>query len=938
MATFTVTTETDFDALASPVRTGDDTYNVNGGHLIINTDVRYCQNSSPTIGPIGNIVLNATLGGRCTIDARNVRWLAYSSGSGNVPAIGTTVTQGSVSGELLGVWSQLNTAPTAAGDPMPATGFIKFKSVTDGPFTAGALTGIGASADGADVVGWIEVVAQETRAMTIPRLGKFTTRGDWFELGTTSGSRGQIIQCPATSENTFYPGLWIETGVGTDEYEFYGSHNNIGVNASWNTSNLSTDVRSKYVEHLTWGQLRIGSDGIDDIGHLPPAGCKIRMPNIILMNTNTTVGRDVNAVPHATLGSRYDFTTTASGDLDVEFTTGCWYWATSAPYKIVFKNNAVFDAISITNCADIIDYYNVGMGIYSNSSTQALTLTANTGGATFERCWFGRGGSIGTNVYVINASYCLGMTFTDCHINFRRLRGSSSARCFYVTQSTDITVEDCTFIGGSAFYVNTSVNVVVRNSIYADVPVGETLTSNSLYLGLIYNTSTNVEVNGIEFFPGVTNVHPYAGLINISASVDVKIRNVGTPASPLNLGSANASGYICVDAGNSKNISLQRVYTINTRTGIHSSANTSSDTTLEHVWGDYDDPLVALTINCANTLIKGCRTGVAGAAATYTSVYGSIFYDIFVADDVGRVGLLFNEDTPLMAAYVNKTLGPTSGFTAQGVLTLGLNTDVVIWESPHFVLGHTGIDTGWFVSGTNHLTNHTYEWDINTGSGYSGTWRTLTTFTKTGCSFTSGTDLVNLPNTTDVVVGQYITSNQSGLPLPAARITEIVSGTQVRIDRNITTTRSSQTITFYSNPNPQGSINPATGYRLRFRISCTTSNDANALTFFFMGTTTSTSAMANQYQLDLSLVELNNVIIGSRYEIYSITNTSILATGLVSQENFTVPVNAGNGELLRVRIRKSSSPTKYLPFEAQTILSSGTASVFVAQVEDELIG
>jgi hypothetical protein len=128
----------------------------NGARLTIRTDTRIHANAPASFtGSLGNPTFT-DIGGELYIDATAVRWLPYDTGSGNVPAIGTTVSRSGVSGYLLGVWASLGSAPTAVGAAMPTSGFIKFREVTGGPFGAGALTGIGASATGPDVTGWIE--------------------------------------------------------------------------------------------------------------------------------------------------------------------------------------------------------------------------------------------------------------------------------------------------------------------------------------------------------------------------------------------------------------------------------------------------------------------------------------------------------------------------------------------------------------------------------------------------------------------------------------------------------------------------------------------------------------------------------------------------------------------------------------------------------------
>src|SRR5574343_1902371 len=128
----------------------------NGARLTVRTDTRVHANAPASFtGTLGNPTFT-DIGGELFIDATAVRWLAYDTGSGNVPAIGTSITQGGVSGYLLGVWATLSSGPTAVGAAMPASGFIKLREVTARPYATGALTGIGASATAADVAGWIE--------------------------------------------------------------------------------------------------------------------------------------------------------------------------------------------------------------------------------------------------------------------------------------------------------------------------------------------------------------------------------------------------------------------------------------------------------------------------------------------------------------------------------------------------------------------------------------------------------------------------------------------------------------------------------------------------------------------------------------------------------------------------------------------------------------
>lgn len=256
----TITTPVYLDG--GTARTAGEAMTINsGGVLTIRTDTRVHANAPAAMaGSLAAITINE---GRLEIDATKVRWLKYDTGSGNVPAIGQAITQGGVSGYLLGVWATLLAAPTAAAAAMPATGFIKFREVTGGAFAPGALTGIGANALLADVPGWIEFVMDQAVDITVPRLGKFQTRGDWFALDDTTGVRAQVLQTPVNGggANTYVPGVWIETAPGSGVFDLWPALN--GATNGWSQIHIGApeggaDDRHKFVKMLTNGQMQIG--------------------------------------------------------------------------------------------------------------------------------------------------------------------------------------------------------------------------------------------------------------------------------------------------------------------------------------------------------------------------------------------------------------------------------------------------------------------------------------------------------------------------------------------------------------------------------------------------------------------------------------------------------------------------------------------------------
>jgi hypothetical protein len=232
-----------------------------GAELTIRTDTRWHKYSPASM--LGSLGSQTVTQGKLIYDGTDVRWLAYDTGTGTVPAVGTSITKSGVTGILLGVWDSLTSAPTAVGAAMPADGFIKFLSVSNGPFSAGALTGIGASALGADVTGWIEIVADSSSTITVGRLGEHEIRGDWFYLDNTTGSAGQQLQGPTNGggSGTHCPGVWIESSPGSGEYEYwpslYGSTN------GWDRRHIGgplggMDARQNFVKDVDGGILQIG--------------------------------------------------------------------------------------------------------------------------------------------------------------------------------------------------------------------------------------------------------------------------------------------------------------------------------------------------------------------------------------------------------------------------------------------------------------------------------------------------------------------------------------------------------------------------------------------------------------------------------------------------------------------------------------------------------
>jgi hypothetical protein len=705
--------------LDDAARTAGEAMTNNGGSLTIRTDTRWHANSPASMtGSLGSHTISATLGGSYIIDGRNVRWLAITGGSGSA-AIGTTVSQGGVSGYFLGYWASLTSAPSTT---IGATGFIKLREVTGGTFSAGALSGITATAAGADVVGWIEVVHDQAATITVPRLGDFTTRGDWFELGTTTGASNQLVQVPTNGSATAYvPAVWIETSPGSGTYDKYPAI----YAALMITTNLGTDVRSKFVCMGTNGQVRIGHNGTTAVGYVPASGCKIRIPNI-LGRQCATATRATNAIPHTTITSWPEFLTTSAGIIDVENFMGDWYFYLLQAAQARFHHVAVFEAFNLQEIAQPLDLDDCVVGHSQSRDIFALNLTSCFAGGTISNSKIMRA-STGSNDHCIAVSYCDGTTFDNVEagiITFARSSGVS----FQNTQSYNITYNNCRS-HNHGIQFTTSFNCVVNDHDHTDRYVGATTTAG-VYAFYALASCDGITLDGMTFgYNGtIANVHPYLGVAQVGQSKNIKIRNLGSRSAFLSGGSANNPAVIVASAGNNNNIKVQRCYMTPTRTAAVSLLNSDRNMTYEHVYGDYADAQVVAALN-ATIRNCGCTTSATGQA----SVYGTHFYDMWASDTAGRIQLVMNEPTTETAAYVT-TVSGTPKFTSAGNVSMTTVGDEIIWEQHYFALGITDTPTtAPVITGTNvtyssgaRWGNHDIYFQYDIGSGWNGSWLDLT--------------------------------------------------------------------------------------------------------------------------------------------------------------------------------------------------------------------
>lgn len=690
-------------------RTGGDTVNTNGFKLTIDQDSRYGL-SGTTSTTWGSLTINASKGGEIHIDGTKVWMIPFTGGSGTL-TLGTQITIGGVTCNTIGIYTSLTVAPATTG----ASGWLKVTNAsgTPGTISSGTYAGFTLTANGAAVRGFIEVNGDEAGTINANRLSTFRVTGEWFELGTTSGTSNQTLQCPNNGLSRYLAGVFIEKTAGQADYEFWP-------NAGTTTTTGTEETRGKVVWIDATGLVRIGNSGAATNGHTPTSGRKVVVPNIFFEN-NTTAARTANVIPNATIATRYDFTTTGGGVLEIDKCNMAWYLSVSQAYSCNISNSGFVDAISLSEVASPMTFSKVGVG---NKPTTALLVSPLTmslcfAGGTFTDCVWARVSQAASGAHTNTLTDIDGFTFTRDTIRGNTIRGHATTFSINATRVNNCTWTDPVIIQGAMTFT-TCNNITVTGTTYCEAVSGTTVTTYAGSVWTVASNTLNATFSGLSM--PVTNTHPYTALLQINAAGcnNIKLRSIASRASPLSLGSANACGLIYVLAGGAaaSDVKVQRVYCSNTRTGIMTGDNSSTRVLQEQVFGDYADAAdVGAVLNYQ-------RKGIGGTLAltAQTAVYGTHWFDCYTSTTAGRIGILMNEPTTATATQVSLTGG--AAFTAAGGLYMPTIGMTATFETPEYIIGHTGFQNSAMVMAGGTVGNYTfgYQIDKNDGAG----WSTLT--------------------------------------------------------------------------------------------------------------------------------------------------------------------------------------------------------------------
>ncbi|MFZ2199561.1 MAG: hypothetical protein WAV40_02110 [Microgenomates group bacterium] len=856
------------------------------------------------------------------------------------PLTGTCTVARTASFETVGDWFYPRLVPKTSTSITRAGTTATLTLTAHGVTTGSIVTITGASPAGYNGEYAVQNVTANTfdYVMAADPGGSATTQGDFITQICTSGAANQTIQLPAPLTNTYYPGIWIETAVGSNTYEFYPSCNIAAA--------VGTVATNSAQGELVWisvqGLVRIGNDGTNANGYVPISGLRIRVPNIV--TSVTTKALTIGAYPHvavpATITGRYSLATTGGGVIDLNGINWSWNATLAQAYSVSMVNVGVLDGLgSISEIAAPLIFTNVGIGT-SGSGTNAVASF------TFSLCFAGgtftdfivaghvaTSGTTGQNKSAITD--CFNFTFNNWKIQLYPIRRSASSTCCTLTRCNNFTVTGYKAIGARTDLVTCSY-ITFTGSSYADLTSGTTTTTTPCYRWLLSTNTSNCTFSGDDFF-GIANVNPYLGVYNIiSAASDIKVRNIGSASSPLSLGPTNAAARFLVGAAGagSQNLEFKRIYTANTRTSIDTGIDNSYNNIIwENCWFDAAD---TYSVASLNTLIKGERA--TNVTTLVGAVYGSHFQDYFDSTTTGKIVIAGNEKTtvePSASSYSIDTTGIGTGFNSTNAFYMPNVNDQITWTYPWYVIGHKSFSTAAptiTINAVTTSTNINLFYDIDKGSGFTGSFKNLS-YRRAGGGGTSGQTNVTMTDTTGVAVNDYVYGTGIGV---AAKVQSITNGTTI-----VVTVANSGTVSgvlnFNQIPN-ESAIDASVGFKLKVRAKTGTAATTNLLQFIAIPTVVDSTSMAYQYPLDLATITLTNIVVGSRYEIYNVTTSSTLSSGTAATTSVSVTASASVNDTIRIRVRKSSGGgTEYLPFETNaTVNASLEASVFVSQVIDTI--
>lgn len=708
MANQTISVDTNHDA-ATGRAAGEDFTIQSGATLTIDS-----MPHLTAMGILGDVTITD---GTLHIDGTRTFEVTYSGGSGTLPAVGDAISwnAGADTGKVV----RLNSGTNVSGvltltKDVGTTTPDDADSITDGAWTAD-LDSV--------AVGFLIVFGEDQDYGATDARATIRITGDWYEVGVGDGTDSQAITLPHSGHQH---GVWVETGSGTDVFEIWHR-------ISSGASTVFYDSFAEFGTHFDSGkvfQQTFGSStltfGTSTQGGVPPNGARIRIPNVHMGTTSTgapttetnsaTFASHVAIIPPAvTCNVEIDHLNASSVAVNFSQTNGATLTDSAIGLAGTFIDRCALP-VEIDNCCFCHPSVNTTGGIAASTVYTILDMLA---GVTIRDSVF-YGGTDAAAAQALWLQTSSNITFEGTNKIALSITDENTSYALRSTQASAVTADTLILLGGGLIATAASNDWDIGDLRYGYPPNRGTTEQNQNGLALTGVDTWIVRagnlVNGGKF--------PTLGAFSLTDCANVTIRGWGSPTAKVNGGTRLT--YVTSLAGICSNIKLQRVYF----TSLNGSEtflglNSCKGVLIENCSTDYGDEMEA---DCNDMIVRGVHvaSGSVDAATGFEgdmpNVVGTVFYDHFKSDTTGAVGLLFNDPGTVHDADVEVVSG-TPIWNGLADLLMRTTGDQVIYTWPWTIKGHTAFQNA--AIQVSAVGSYTYEYDLDTGSGFSGSWSTV---------------------------------------------------------------------------------------------------------------------------------------------------------------------------------------------------------------------
>lgn len=373
-----------------------------------------------------------------------------------------------------------------------------------------------------------------------------------------------------------------------------------------------------------------------------------------------------------------------------------------------------------------------------------------------------------------------------------------------------------------------------------------------------------------------------------------------------------------------------------------SATNSALGVIMKGVSGGAHAPLTTATVDTIGTTTDGI-------GAAFTTVYDTMFHEMYTSPTTGSLQLRFNASSSDTPPYT--ILSGSPAFDNTGKLYFRTAGDSIEITWPYRIYGvssfrdvilkKSGAQLGSNLDVLESLLIE-YKIDVGTGSTY-GAYQTATPANLAAESVSTTTGfllkikitarpgmLYGATFTNKFIVGEEI---EGATSLAYATVDEAY---------NLTATTgcivlSGVTGSFL----PTEVIRRKSDDQLRATNAVTNTQFALFPSFnsYIDGLEIYTNTVGpGDYPGQIVNIVLSNVVSGSTYYVYKTSGGTLLGSGTASGSTVTITNVAYVADFgITIRVRKASSEPQYLPFETQATVKSSGVDVYVGQIEDAII-